>query len=242
MRKSVALALLGLCILPLGAMAQDGAPSADNSKPDISKYADKRVTLNFDNARLTEAIQTLMKSVGADFLIAPELKPSVVTVHLNNVRFAAALDVLLKSGSIPAEFTIDNGLFRFVPRKEPMTPPQEEATPELPEKDPFLPFIAKIPVKNMEAARMYALLTGTPFWGGVPEGAISGDVGGHREGTNFGFNNGAISYGGYGNDLFNGLNAANRINNASNLYSQFRGSLGGLLNGLINNSFGRGGR
>jgi hypothetical protein len=229
MRKQIALAMMGLCVLPFRVMAQDAAPADNNGKAEAGKYADKRVTLTFEGVSMTTAIQTLMKTVGADFLIDPGLKDSVVNAKLNNVRFPVALDVLLKSGSIPAEFTVKDGIFRFTPRKEPIAPPQEEP-PAPPDKEPFLPFISRIPIKNMEAARMYALLTGTPYWGGIPDGMISGDVTGHQEGSGFGFNNGSASFGNWGSNLYRMPPAINYINNAAN----FTGSFSGLLNGLLN--------
>src|SRR5947209_5690428 len=100
--RGTALLALAACLLVPATLAQaqeTGAKDGGNSTKtgsDASGLADKRVTVDADTLRLTEALPPLMKSAGADFVVDNALKNATVSVHLNNVRFQTALDTLVK--------------------------------------------------------------------------------------------------------------------------------------------------
>lgn len=237
MKIRLVIPVLVFCALPLAAWAQDTPPpppTNDNNKAEVAKYADKKVTLTFEGVSMTTALRALMKTVEAEYLIAPALDKSIVNTKLTNIRFPIALELLLKSGTIPAEFTVTIGIFRFVPRKE--LPPTEpsDSTLELtqPEKEAFLPYIVKVPVENIEAARMAAFLSGNPFYSfETPNNIQSGSVTGHGNYSNNGFDNGTVIFGGsnFNRNLGNGSNQ--NSGNGFNFSNMLTGFLGNILGG-----------
>ncbi|GEM_PF-6470713 len=225
---------LVFCALPLSVWAQDTLPPPTNAnnKAEAAKYADKKVTLTFEGVSMTTALRALMKTVEADYVIDPALDKSIVNTKLTNIRFPIALELILKSGTIPAEFTVTSGVFRFVPRKELPLPEEPPASSELtqPEKESFLPYIVKIPVQNMEAARMVAFLSGNPFYSfEMPPNVQTGSVTGHGNYSNNGFDNGAVNFGGRS---FN-TNFGNGNNQNSGGGFNFSGMLGGFLGSIL---------
>ena len=233
MKIRLIIPVLVFCALPPSVWAQDTPPSPpvnENNKAQLAKYADKKVTLTFEGVSMTTALRALMKTVEADYLIDPALDKSIVNTKLTNIRFPIALELVLKSGTIPAEFTVTNGLFRFVPRKE-LPPPEEKPTPEIqPGTEPFLPYIVKIPVQNVEAARIAAFLNGSPFYSFEmsPNNLQSGSVTGHGNYSNNGFDNGRFILGGssFNTNFGNGNNQNSGSGfNFSNMLSGFLGNL-----------------
>ncbi len=220
-----------LCALPLAGWAQDTTPPTDNGKAELAKYADKKVTLVFEDVSMTTALRALMKTVQADFVIDPVLDKSLVNTKLTNLRFPVALDILLKSGTPPADFTVTNGVFRFVLRKEVPPPPPPAEEPPAADNEPFLPYIVRHPLRNADAERLAAFLNGNPFYSEPPPGVVTGSVSGHGNYSTNGFDNGkfTVSGGNYNQNFGNGNNNSYGSGyNWSGMLNQF---LGGILGG-----------
>lgn len=125
-----------------------------------SSLDNKQVTLNVDDAKLSDALHTLMGSVQADFTLDNALLDATVTVHLNSVRFPVALETLLKSCSQPIEYKLENGIYRFVPKVEPPPPVEPPAAPSAP-KPPPQRYVEKIPLTYASARAICYLLGAT---------------------------------------------------------------------------------
>jgi hypothetical protein len=110
--------------LPRPCRAQAPPNPQDAGKGGI---ADRRVSVIVEDATLASVLKTLMQSVDADYTLAPELRRITVTAHLTNLPLRIALDTLLRSGSAPATYHVENGVYFFTLRTE--TSAQIESEP-----------------------------------------------------------------------------------------------------------------
>jgi hypothetical protein len=223
--------LLTVSVLPAPVHAQDPpAQNADKKNDSATKLADKRVTLQVEEASLTNAIRMLMKSVGADFSIDPALREARVTANLTNIRLQVALDTLMRISTVPASYRVAEGVYLFEPRKEePPTPPLiiEEDTKSAPKAR-----FETIKVRNVDPSYLAALLGGQGFSVmGQNYGAFGGDFSGSRTFSNGGFGGSGLFGGSGGANLGNsGNQRRDNGNNGGNSSFDFRNGLGNLLN------------
>lgn len=203
--------LLTVSVLPAPVRAQDPpAQNADKKNDSATKLADRRVTLQVEEASLSNAVRMLMKSVGADFSIDPALRDARVTANLTNIRLQIALDTLMRISTIPATYRVAEGVYIFEPRKEePPAPP-----PVLEEESKSGPKVRYeyIKVRNVDASYLAYLLGGQPFSVmGQNYGAFGGDFSGSKT-----FSNGP--FGGSGSAIFGnqGNNGGGRFDNRNN--------------------------
>jgi hypothetical protein len=239
-RGPALLALAACLFVPSIAQAQDkgtgsnGGDSSAKSGSPASGLTDKRVSVDADNTRLSEALATIMKSAGADFVVDNALKNATVSVHLTNIRFQVALDTLVKVCSEPVTYKIEDGVYHFIPRVGPPDPPSTSTAPSAPKGPSYK--IGKIVVQNADAQELVDFLSGdSSALDGTPSSVGStGDISGFRSYSSSGFLNGRPFSSSYSAPI---TNSNNGYNNGS--YRSSYSSGGGISFGPI--GFGPGG-
>jgi type II secretory pathway component HofQ len=110
---AIALCLMSLS-LPVCALAQtsDAPPTAlaETSLPPVS--------LDLRDASLRQALESLFDSARAEYTLDPKVE-GTVTVKFNNVPFDRALEILLKTSSIPLKCIKENGVYIIKPQENP---------------------------------------------------------------------------------------------------------------------------
>lgn len=203
---------------PAGGGAGDGGSDTSSN---ISKYADMKVTIDAENKRLVEVIPPLMKSVGAEFTIDADVKNTIVSSHLSNVKLQTVLDVLLRSGDIPVQVTFEKGLYHFAKKVE--TAPEPPRVPSTPAR-PLLPEDSVLPppppgdqkdvdVHNVQTYDLLRVLNGL-F--NIPIGVDPSDPdeSDHRGARN-GYGNVGGSYSGFTNSSSHGITGRGITNTSS---------------------------
>lgn len=229
---------------PFSACADDstkksGEPgqSAEKKDGNTTRLANKKVTLQMDEASLLSAIRAVMKSVDADFTVDPALRDARVTVSLTNIRLGLALDLLMKVSTIPATYHVEDGVYQFELRKEEASP--EPIAQEEPKQDVKNARFETIKLRYADAAYMAWLLGGQPFSVmGQNYGAFGGDFSGSKTFSNSGIG-GFGAFGGSGTAILGNqggtirnFGADSRTNNPNlnfnnGLYNIFNNLLGG---------------
>lgn len=86
--KAIAL-VLSLLIVP-GAFAQEATNTMAQTTP--AEY----VSIHVDNGNMRQVLNTFAMQANRNIVLSPEVTNSTVTIHLNNVQWKNALDVILK--------------------------------------------------------------------------------------------------------------------------------------------------
>lgn len=160
-----ATALMGLWTgSALPARAQDSGSGANGAAGLQGNIADKRVSIDAEDATLASVITTLMRGVGANYTLDNSLRQIRVTAHLHDLPLQTTLDVLLRSVAPPTTYRVENGIYRFGPRVEPSAPAAEG--PAMPENGLNTSGIRHIQVARVnfiDAAEAARLLGGIPI-------------------------------------------------------------------------------
>lgn len=161
-----AFALLGV-ISGGAALAQAGPTGMPGNgsagSPEAFQFAERKVSIDTDGARLVVVIPKLLKSVGADFVIDSDVKDAIVSSHLTNVKLQTALDVLMRVSDIPVQYKFEKGAYRFSKRVE---LPAASASPQsLPPGEPVLPPLPttlqeEIDIHNVQTFDLLRVLNG----------------------------------------------------------------------------------
>jgi hypothetical protein len=125
---------------PTGTSVGNAAPPKSDSggaPSGTSQFADRKVSIDLDNARLVVAVPQLLKSVGAEYIIDADVKNAIISSHLTNVKLHTALDVLMRVSSLPVQYTFEKGVYHFSKKVEP--------PPETPSPLPYTPGEAVLP-------------------------------------------------------------------------------------------------
>ncbi len=160
-----AAAVLGLWTgSALSARAQDSGSGANGAAGAQGNVADKRVSIDAEDATLASVITTLMRSVGANYTLDDSLRQIRVTAHLHDLPLQTTLDVLLRSVAPPTTYHVENGIYRFGPRVEPNAPAAEGvAAPENGLNTNGIRHIQVARVNFIDAAEAARLLGGIPI-------------------------------------------------------------------------------
>jgi hypothetical protein len=105
--------LIALSFCMAGAVgAQDGV-----------ELANRRVTLQQENADIRAVLKTLFQSAGVNYA-ADQAVQGTVTVSLTEVSFRTALETVLRSAPEPLTYRVENGIYLIQPREvvEPREP------------------------------------------------------------------------------------------------------------------------
>ncbi len=164
-RALAAAALAGLWTgSALPARAQDNRSGANGTAGAQTNIADKRVSIDAEDATLASVITTLMRSVGANYTLDNSLRQIRVTAHLHDLPLNTTLDVLLRSVAPPTTYRVENGIYRFGPRVEPSAPAAEGvAAPENGLNTSGIRHIQVARVNFIDAAEAARLLGGIPL-------------------------------------------------------------------------------
>ena len=102
----------------LAALAIGGLVSGPLAAQDDDDPASKRVSVEFNNQTLVEALKFLFKSVGANYVIEPEVMRGAstvqVTLSIANQPFILALESVLSAGSARGTgltYRLENGIY-----------------------------------------------------------------------------------------------------------------------------------
>jgi hypothetical protein len=141
------------------ATAQGNGQSTDTSVA----QADKRVSIDAEDATLSSVLTMLMKSVGANYTLDSSLRALRVTAHLHDLRLKTALDVLLRSVAPPVTYRLEDGVYQF----------QLKSESALPEPDAVGPVSDTSPqsgVHHLQVARVYFIdaAEAALILGGIP--------------------------------------------------------------------------
>ena len=176
-----------LCAAPTRAFAQ-GDPQ-DKIIP----------SLELEQADIRDALNVLFKSVGLDYIVAPDVQ-GTVTAHLKNVPFETALRNLL--AQVDATYRTEGGTFNIVKKEAPVVG-GDPGTPFQPQSQ--RPRIHRIPIKHADPQFIFLMLRGQVNFQISPEisalrgGGVGGGGGGGFGGGGFGGGNqGGGGFGGQG--------------------------------------------
>jgi hypothetical protein len=130
MRSAVTL----LLALSGGAALAQGPPpgtseGGSTTSSGASRFSEMKVSIDVERGRLVTVVPTLLKSIGAEYVIDAEVKNAVVSSHLTNVKLQTALDTLLRVSDIPVKYTFEKGAYHFSLKVE---PPPKPAPPAMP--------------------------------------------------------------------------------------------------------------
>jgi len=198
-------AAIALTMIPAAvpSVAQDVAGAAAQS------VANKKVTLNLENADIRYALKLLFQSAGVNYTLDAGVQ-GTVTAALTDVSFRTALESVLRSAQsqIPLTYRVENGVYFVAPRHEDSVV-QELPPPDVPDRKPTK--IAKIQLNYADPQDItqalggvmlpsrFAELAGGRFGGGMG----SGGFGGNGMGNGMG--------GGMGNGMGSGLGGGSGI-------------------------------
>src|SRR5579884_278262 len=179
-----ALSCASLLAGPLAARAQQPAASQAQSADEV-RLENKKVSLQIEDGRLTQAIKLLMESVGANYTLDARLQGAVVTASLTHVPLRTALETLLKASSIPATYRMEDNIYSFELQQQtpdvqaglPQTGPAK--TEEGKEKQ-----ITKISLLHIDPADIVPALGGQVFQVNYQNyGILGGNNGTGRQGS-----------------------------------------------------------
>jgi type II secretory pathway component HofQ len=94
-----------LLTLPTLAIAQIDAPSTAVAEAELPP-----ISLDLRDTSLRQALETMFNTINASYKIAPEVA-GAVTVNINDMPFDRALELLLKTSTIPLICTKENGVY-----------------------------------------------------------------------------------------------------------------------------------
>ena len=201
------LALLGM--LSGGAVSAQAPPTgtsgggpAPPGSATPSQFADKKVSIDLDDARLVMAVPQLLKSVGAEYIIDADVKNAVISSHLTSVKLHTALDVLMRVSSLPVQYTFEKGVYHFSKKVEPPL--------EAPASNPYTPGEAVLPpppssldetidvheVQTFDLLRVLNGVFGTQ--GAIGDPGSNGSLSGYSSASNRGISGKGITAGSSG--------------------------------------------
>ena len=154
---SVGFLFFGLLCVP--ATAQEKGRDTNTS----AAQADKRISIDAQDATLASVLTTLMKGVGANYTLDNSLRSVRVTAHLHNLRLETALDVLLRSVAPPATYRLEEGVYQFTLKSETALP---EPSAVGASGDP----LPQSGVRHLQVARVYFIdaAEAALILGGIP--------------------------------------------------------------------------
>ncbi|MGC8668797.1 MAG: hypothetical protein ACP5VE_11855 [Chthonomonadales bacterium] len=212
--------------------------------------ANKKVTLNLENADIRYALQLLFKSAGVNFSLDQAVS-GTVTVSLTDVPFRTALESILRStqSTNPLTYRVEDGVYIISPKKEEVAENPTSTTEENTTNQPKYRFV-KIPLNfadvfdianafggDVIVSRFSYLTSGSGGYGGGYGngfgGGFGGGLGGYGGGLG-GFGGGFGGLGGYGGGL-GGFGGG--FGNFGGGFGNFGGGFGGGFRG----GFGGGG-
>ncbi len=191
--------------------------------------ANKKVSLNLENADIRYALQLLFKSAGVNFSLDQNVA-GTVTVSLTDVPFRTALESILRStqSTNPLTYRVEDGVYIISPKKEEVAENQPSTTEENTTNQPKYRFV-KIPLNFADVFDI-----ANAFGGGVIVSRFSYSTAGYGGG---GYGNGfGGGFGGYGGGYGGGLGG---FGGGFGGLGGYGGGLGGFGGGFGN--FGGGG-
>jgi hypothetical protein len=220
-----ALVVCGLLVVSAGFVKAQDTPTT----------AGKTISVNFKDANIREALETLFKGTGLNMAISQDAAQAPpVTVSLQDVPFDTALRVVLDSANLT--YSKKDGIYQIKAKIQTVDPGQ---TPQVTPVDPTQvvevtaqPEVEKIPLMFMDCLDMYNALRGQPSNSAANMGG-SGGFGGSSGG--FGGNSGFGSSGGFGGN--SGFGSSGGFGGSSGFGG---GSFGGSSGGFGGGSFGGG--
>lgn len=191
-----ALVVCGLLVVSAGFVRAQDTPATPN----------KTISVNFKDANIREALETLFKGTGLNMAISQDAAQAPpVTVSLQDVPFDTALRVVLDSANLT--YSKKDGIYQIKAKIQVVDPGQgPQVTPVDPTQVVEVtaePEVEKIPLMFMDCLDMYNALRGQPSnsaanMGGSGGFGSSGGFGGGSFGGGFG------SSGGFGGGSFGG--------------------------------------
>ena len=158
------------CALAAPFFALGFVPSAQaqntqgNAASGVEQMAAKRVSVDVEDATLASVITALMQNAGASYTLDPALRQVRVTAHLHDLPLHTTLDVLLRSVTPPMMYRVENGIYAFLPRAEPVMPVAENiAAPNDVYNPGGIRHIQVARVNFIDAAEAARLLGGIPI-------------------------------------------------------------------------------
>ncbi|BDI31253.1 hypothetical protein CCAX7_33040 [Capsulimonas corticalis] len=230
---AVAVVLMSTCV---SAVTQHAAFAQD---PAAATNADKKISLNFQNAPVQTVLKTLFNSVGANNSIDPDVQ-GPVNVTMNNVTFDVALRSLLRAANPPLTYDLTDNVYhvrvkrRDTPattytnggRQTATTTTTSSTTSDADKR------LYKLPVDHMDVAFLIYFIgdqkgiSVVPAYGSETQNSSNGSSGG---GGGFGGGQGGGGFGGGSSGGFGGSSGG------------FGGSSGGGFGGGSSGGFGGGG-
>src|SRR5579884_2111894 len=118
------LAAMAFVAVPCVARAQDNGGQTSTGTENT-----RRISLDAESMNLYTALELLFREAKIqNYTLDPSLKQNVVTAHLHDIPFNAALDILLKNSGLPLTVEENNGVYSIVPKKELEQAPTPEST------------------------------------------------------------------------------------------------------------------
>jgi len=156
--------------------------------------ANKKVTLNLENADIRYALQLLFKSAGVNYSLDQQVG-GTVTVSLTDVSFRTALESILRStqSTSPLTYRVEDGVYIISPKQEQTTETSQNSQEENTTTQPKYRFV-KIPLNYADVFDM-----ASAFGGSVIVSRFSSSTSGNGYGGGLG--GGGFGGGGYGGGL-----------------------------------------
>ena len=122
---ALAMTALGLVAMPSGAQPPEDAGNTGGG-PELSN---RPIRLNLENTDLYTAIKLLFSQAKAQYTLDPNLRGIYITAQINQ-PFRIALETLLRASNQPLTYSVENGVYSIVPKKEDVveTPTTDQAT------------------------------------------------------------------------------------------------------------------
>lgn len=202
---ALALTALGLVAIPRGAQAQEDAGNTGGG-PELSN---RPIKLNLENTDLYTAIKLLFSQAKAQYTLDPNLRGILITAQINQ-PFRIALETLLRASNQPLTYSVENGVYSIVPKKEDVpdtTQPDQNQQDQnqnnyrlLKIRGSSLTFNANDIVTHL-GGRIIPAIANTGGFGG---GGMGGGLGGFGSGGGGGLGGGGGGFGGGGGGLGGG--------------------------------------
>ena len=215
----VSLAALGFLGMPSAARAQD-TPGTDPASG--NEASNQPIKLDLENADLYSALKLLFAQVKANYIIDPTLRQLSVSVHLSNIPFRTALDLILRNASspVPLTYKVEGGVYSILEKKAPDqsgelgpdTPP-EATQSNLLKYRKFFGTTGELHYNSFYIARLLkAQLIPSIIQeqqqqggGGFGGGGLGGGLGGFGGGASGGLGGGSGGFGGGGGSFGGGI-------------------------------------
>ena len=217
------LAIAGLAFVGLAAtLCQSPALAQSNESPS-NGVADKKVSINLENADVRYALKQLFQSVGVNYTLEGGVQGQA-TVSLTDVSFKLALESILRASSTiaPLTYRVSEGVYYVTVKKEQAaTVEHAVATPDEPKKEKSK--VVSIHLNFADVEDIVRALGGTViqnrFTGTTGIFGGNNNGGGGRGGAGNGMNSGSSGFGnsfGAGNGGTTGIVTGPPAGNAGN--------------------------